>query len=1066
VCLSVLMLGSSCRAPQGSEEGNGTLSQSLVAQPTFDWSVPDRLKLSETDGVSWTSSPYVDRDQLFHRIDEVSPRKFRVDFDACANPKDAARYQWRIEGERNLIERTDCRFSYEFRSEGIFQVSLTVADAQGMTSSVTRDVTVQDWLVVGLGDSYGSGEGNPDVPIPPSAIEEWTKANTEFAQAQLDLAGASRILRIIQEVSGPMDYLRDKIHEEAEAIIDLPFQCAKVWNPLACPDAHGHLFAATRRVVTAGGELVIALAPRALELGLELTLDPRELWKKAIQIKNVAQTTWNLANEVVIKNTPTKLLVDIFDGSKGAKWQDRQCHRSHFSSQAQAALALEQSDPKTSVTFINLACSGATITEGLLGVYIGQESAGFYPLSPQVEAARELASGQEVDAVLLSIGGNDVGFGQIIPACISEEPCDAEGSPERGLGESTLATALCAGVSLFNDGCINFFRSADAAGQSTARKILETNRPKLALQYDSLAKRLGASFPAVSREQRRVYITEYPDSSQTENGGLCSFRIDRADPFLNLPGMSAREWGWAATSLTRNGLNQEIGAAARANSWTYVGGIFGDYAKHGYCSDENWFVRIQDSFLRQGNQSGTLHPNVNGQLATARRIGEAINVDLYAANAGNPRIPQVPPLADAGIVFATDEGTVVPLSNSSMDPSRSGAVAYSWQLELTRAGAAALSAVSVQQPNLIAKDDTGGVAYLTVINPYGATTANVGFVVRNVPPTVNLGPDRNAQFGSNISFNATFTDPGVLDTHTASVDWGDGIVEQLVAANGRVSLGHAFRKLGLTTVKLSVRDDDGGEGVGTMLVNVVNTPPKLLPIIGPSDQVEAGEVVSLSASVLDVGDTSVGFWIWDDGETTAATTRSELFGSTASGTHAYAGPGVYSVVLVVFDSAGASASAEFLFVIVVDHAAGSFQAKGQVFSPPGNLFGLEPSLSGELDVAVRARYVGDKVTPSGRVNFKRGPKLLFKSTFLEWLVVKGNKAQIYGFGSLNGVPEYDFYAQGIDAGTSGGADGFRMKIWESGSGRVVYDNAQGQSDDLDRVAMPRILSGDVVITKP
>ena len=69
-----------------------------------------------------------------------------------------------------------------------------------------------------------------------------------------------------------------------------------------------------------------------------------------------------------------------------ARWQDGACHRSVDAGPAVAAKRLEDADPHTSVTFIQLACSGAAMvdspevpgiddptTGGVLDSYIGQE---------------------------------------------------------------------------------------------------------------------------------------------------------------------------------------------------------------------------------------------------------------------------------------------------------------------------------------------------------------------------------------------------------------------------------------------------------------------------------------------------------------------------------------------------------------------------------------------------------------------------------------------------------------------------------------------------------------------
>jgi hypothetical protein len=67
-------------------------------------------------------------------------------------------------------------------------------------------------------------------------------------------------------------------------------------------------------------------------------------------------------------------------------WQSEQCHRSALAGPARPARAIEQADERTSVTFLHLACSGATINDGLLGSYAGIEPGARLP--PQVTAAR------------------------------------------------------------------------------------------------------------------------------------------------------------------------------------------------------------------------------------------------------------------------------------------------------------------------------------------------------------------------------------------------------------------------------------------------------------------------------------------------------------------------------------------------------------------------------------------------------------------------------------------------------------------------------------------------------
>jgi hypothetical protein len=67
-------------------------------------------------------------------------------------------------------------------------------------------------------------------------------------------------------------------------------------------------------------------------------------------------------------------------------WLEPRCHRSLRSGAALAARAVELGDRHSVVTFVPLACSGATIEEGLLNPYDGiEKDASKGPLPPQVD---------------------------------------------------------------------------------------------------------------------------------------------------------------------------------------------------------------------------------------------------------------------------------------------------------------------------------------------------------------------------------------------------------------------------------------------------------------------------------------------------------------------------------------------------------------------------------------------------------------------------------------------------------------------------------------------------------
>ncbi|MCL4205693.1 MAG: VCBS repeat-containing protein, partial [Pirellulaceae bacterium] len=64
----------------------------------------------------------------------------------------------------------------------------------------------------------------------------------------------------------------------------------------------------------------------------------------------------------------------------------------------------------------------------------------------------------------------------------------------------------------------------------------------------------------------------------------------------------------------------------------------------------------------------------------------------------------------------------------------------------------------------------------------GGAAATVAVTVQDKPPVVDAGENLAVEEGDELHFSATFTDVGILDTHTATIDWGDGTVESGIVA--------------------------------------------------------------------------------------------------------------------------------------------------------------------------------------------------------------------------------------------------------------------------------------------
>jgi hypothetical protein len=274
-------------------------------------------------------------------------------------------------------------------------------------------------------------------------------------------------------------------------------------------------------------------------------------------------------------------------------WLEPRCHRSLRSGAALAAIATERGDRHSSVTFVPLACSGATIDEGLLHPYDGiRPDAAKGPLRPQVDQALLQAARREVGAVILNVGANDVHFGALVRFCRAVDPC-----AERRFDPASPT------------------HEATDPATPTARQVVHAALARLRASYDKLAARLR---PMIDPD--RVVIVEYFDPLRNEQGAICA---------AALPGVSADEARWAQREVLAP-LNDEVRAAAARNGWRVVGGVSEAFRTHGICArhHQEWVVRPVGSVLRELQFTGTLHPNERGHGATATLIGPVLAATL------------------------------------------------------------------------------------------------------------------------------------------------------------------------------------------------------------------------------------------------------------------------------------------------------------------------------------------------------------------------------------------------------------------------------------------------------
>jgi PKD domain/Bacterial Ig domain len=236
-----------------------------------------------------------------------------------------------------------------------------------------------------------------------------------------------------------------------------------------------------------------------------------------------------------------------------------------------------------------------------------------------------------------------------------------------------------------------------------------------------------------------------------------------------------------------------------------------------------------------------------------------------------------------GTSFSSPEGTAVSLNGAATSPSAedtAAGFAYSWTV--TKDGSTfgtGSAAAFTFTPNdegtyvatLLAKDDGGmtGTTSVTVTGANVAPAAKITAIAQSAPLVLTAN--------ESLSFSGSFSDPGALDSHTATWSFGDGATSTTSFGPGGsagLSATHSYGAAGTFAVTLTVTDDDGGVGQSTSTVHVQTAQQALTSIcsyVQGLKTLNAGQRNSLIVKCNAAGDSIA------RGNTTAANNQLNAF---------------------------------------------------------------------------------------------------------------------------------------------------------------------------------------------
>ncbi|MES1241964.1 MAG: CARDB domain-containing protein [Acidobacteriota bacterium] len=249
-----------------------------------------------------------------------------------------------------------------------------------------------------------------------------------------------------------------------------------------------------------------------------------------------------------------------------------------------------------------------------------------------------------------------------------------------------------------------------------------------------------------------------------------------------------------------------------------------------------------------------------------------------------------------------------------------------------------------------------------------------------------------ADEGRPVEGRAGFTDAGALDTHTGTLDWGDGSAPSAATISTlqgfRFASGtHSYPDDGSFSLRACVTDDDGGTGCDDVPVLVRNLPPEVHA--GDKVLADPGQAVSLApATFTDAGvrDTHTATIDWGDGTVQAGSVAESNGAGTVSGSHVYAGNGTFVVTVCVTDNGGAQGCDSLQVNAVLDLAVTKTSDAPDVIQPGQTLhYSLTVANHGTL-AAAGVQVVDPLPAYTSYVSASAGGKYDPQTDTLTWTV--------------------------------------------------------------------------------
>ena len=299
----------------------------------------------------------------------------------------------------------------------------------------------------------------------------------------------------------------------------------------------------------------------------------------------------------------------------------------------------------------------------------------------------------------------------------------------------------------------------------------------------------------------------------------------------------------------------------------------------------------QSAITTDGSAARDIFPAIEGSsVVWANTAGDVVFYDLNDApipanfqtlNAGFPfaiTTNSGPFISGGNIAFLSGSGT----AREVILVEGQGSATYSFDWDF--GDGTVLTDVSLNEAHAYLDNGTYTVT-LTVTSSNGDIATDTATITVNnlAPELTGLSLDSaSVDEGGSVTLSGSFSDAGVLDTHTVTIDWGDGTtsnatVDQVAgtfsATNTYLDDAPTGTASDLASIGVTLADNDGGGDLGNESVTVNNLAPVVGALTGPTQAVR-GQTLSYAGSFTDAGtlDTHTESWTVTDASNTVIAT--------------------------------------------------------------------------------------------------------------------------------------------------------------------------------------------------